>query len=112
VGHHGQGVEGDTAVAGGVGVGPAPQKSLAGCKVVGRARLTEMPHRCGKGDRSRPDHRAALVLPLLHHSSTATVVIAVQAVRVAHRSTVVRRVNAGCPVTTLQQGSSPELDSS
>jgi hypothetical protein len=68
----------------------------------GRARLAEMPHRCGGGDRSRPDHRAALLLPLLHHSSTATVVIAVQAVQVAHWPTVVRRVTAGCLVPILQ----------
>jgi hypothetical protein len=33
---------------------------------------------------NRPGPWAALLLPLLHHSCTATVVIAVQAVPVAH----------------------------
>jgi hypothetical protein len=41
VGHHGQGVAGDTAVVGEVGVGPAPKKSLArGWARPGRVRST------------------------------------------------------------------------
>ena len=43
VGHHGQGVGGDSAVASGVGVGPAPKKWPTGWKAVGRARLVKYP---------------------------------------------------------------------